>query len=105
MPRLEEDFNAQIIMKTYLLALFSATIVVSSCSKESSEDLNKKPISEGSAEAGYPLDVCVVSGKKLGSMGEPYTYEHKGTTVKFCCKHCLPKFEKEPAKYLAKLKK
>jgi len=92
-------------MKIYLIALFSATIVVSSCSKESTEQVSKKPVSENSAEVEYPLDICVVSGKKLGSMGEPYTYEHKGTTVKVCCKHCLPKFEKEPAKYLSKLKK
>ena len=92
-------------MKIYLIALFSATIVVSSCSKESTEQVSKKPVSENSAEVEYPLDICVVSGKKLGSMGEPYTYEHKGTKVKVCCKHCLPKFEKEPAKYLSKLKK
>lgn len=92
-------------MKVYLLALIGATIVVSSCSKQSSEEVSKKSGTEEAVATEYPLDVCVVSGKKLGSMGEPYTIEHNGTTVKFCCKHCLPKFDKEPATYLAKLKK
>ena len=52
----------------------------------------------------YPLKVCVVSGEELGGMGEPYVHEHNGTTVKFCCKPCLKKFNKDPDTYLAKLK-
>lgn len=51
----------------------------------------------------YPLDVCIVSGEKLGSMGEPIVLVHQGQEVKFCCKSCKPDFEKEPAKFLAKL--
>ena len=30
----------------------------------------------------------------------PFTYEHDGITIKFCCKPCLPKFKKNPSKYL-----
>ncbi len=52
----------------------------------------------------YPLTTCVVSGEELGGMGDPVVYDYKGTTVKFCCKNCIPKFEKEPDKFLAKLK-
>ena len=51
----------------------------------------------------YPLDVCIVGGEKLGSMGAPVVYVHEGQEVKFCCKSCLPDFKKEPAKFLAKL--
>lgn len=51
----------------------------------------------------YPLDVCIVSGEKLGSMGAPVVYVHEGQEVKLCCKSCLPDFKKEPAKFLAKL--
>jgi len=52
----------------------------------------------------YPLDVCIVSGEKLGGeMGEPITYVHEGRTLKFCCKTCVGMFKKDPAKYLAKL--
>lgn len=51
----------------------------------------------------YPLDKCLVSDEKLGSMGEPIVLVHEGQVVKFCCESCQPKFEKDPAKYLAKL--
>ena len=55
------------------------------------------------ATGSYPLDTCVVSGEKLGEMGEPYVIQYEGHTVKFCCKNCLKKFNKDPKKYLAKL--
>lgn len=51
----------------------------------------------------YPLAVCPVSGEALGSMGAPVVHEHKGREVRFCCKGCLPKFTKEPEKYLKKV--
>lgn len=56
----------------------------------------------------YPLTTCVVSGEALGSMGDTYVYIHKedgkpDREVRLCCKGCLKKFTKEPAKYLAKL--
>jgi phage shock protein E len=51
----------------------------------------------------YPLEVCIVAGKKLGSMGKPVTLVYKGQEVKFCCKGCIGKFKKNPEKYLVKL--
>ncbi|MCC5848473.1 MAG: hypothetical protein JJU29_10285 [Verrucomicrobia bacterium] len=51
-------------------------------------------------ESDYPLATCVVTGAKLDSMGGPYIHEHEGTEVRFCCKGCLPRFNREPAKYL-----
>ena len=62
-----------------------------------------KPADAPAAKA-YPLDTCVVSGEKLGGMGPPVVITHEGTEVRFCCKDCVEKFNKEPAKYLAKLK-
>jgi len=53
----------------------------------------------------YPVDTCIVSGKKLGSMGDPYVYEHKGRTVQFCCSRCVSKFDSNPEEYLSKLDK
>ncbi len=52
----------------------------------------------------YPLETCLVSGEKLGGMGKPYEIEYEGQQIKFCCKNCLPDFQKDPAKYLAKVK-
>ena len=54
--------------------------------------------------AAYPIDTCVVADGPLGSMGEPYELVAGNTLVRFCCKGCLPAFQKEPGKYLAKLK-
>ncbi|MGD0261802.1 MAG: YHS domain-containing protein [Verrucomicrobiota bacterium] len=48
----------------------------------------------------YTLKTCVVSGDKLGEMGEPFVYAYKGREIKFCCKGCLKDFNKDPAKYL-----
>lgn len=49
---------------------------------------------------------CPVSGEKLGEggdMGPPVTLAYKGRTIKFCCKMCIGKFQKDPGTYLAKL--
>jgi YHS domain-containing protein len=48
---------------------------------------------------------CPVSGEALegGDMGGPVSHTYKGRTVMFCCKMCVGKFEKDPARYLAKL--
>jgi YHS domain-containing protein len=51
----------------------------------------------------YTLKNCIVSGDKLGEMGDPYVYEYKGREIKFCCKSCVKDFNKEPAKYIKKI--
>ncbi|MES2659984.1 MAG: hypothetical protein V4689_15290 [Verrucomicrobiota bacterium] len=52
----------------------------------------------------YPLDTCLVSGEKLGSMGAPVEVLYEGQRIKFCCKSCIKKFEANKSEYLAKLK-
>lgn len=52
----------------------------------------------------YPLKTCIVSGESLGSMGKPVTKVYKDQEVKFCCKSCIKKFDKNPEKYLSKLR-
>ena len=56
-----------------------------------------------SEAAAYPLKTCVVTDEKLGSMGKAYVHKHEGQEVQFCCKSCLPKFNKDPQKYLKKV--
>lgn len=57
------------------------------------------------ASTSYPLNVCLVSGNELGSMGKPITKVYEGQEIKLCCKPCIKKFDSNPAKYLAKLPK
>ncbi len=51
----------------------------------------------------YTLKNCIVSGDKLGEMGDPFVYKYKDREIKFCCKGCLKDFNKEPAKYIKKI--
>ena len=91
------------------LSIISISLgIFASCSTQISEPADDSNDTENNASAkadGYPLKVCVVSGEELGGMGEPYDHKHEGVTVKFCCKPCLKKFNKEPAVYLAKLER
>jgi YHS domain-containing protein len=51
----------------------------------------------------YALDTCVVTGAKLGSMGDPVELVAGTRLVRFCCAGCLPKFKANPAEFLVKL--
>jgi len=51
----------------------------------------------------YPLNLCVVSNEKLDSMGEPFVFVHEGREVKLCCKDCRKDFDKNTAKFVAKI--
>ena len=56
----------------------------------------------------YPLKTCVVSGEKLGEMGEPieFVYTNKGANqeIKFCCSMCKGRFLKDADTYMKKIK-
>ena len=51
----------------------------------------------------YTLKVCIVTGEKLGEMGDPFVYEYEGREIKLCCKGCVKDFKKDPAKYIKKI--
>jgi YHS domain-containing protein len=50
------------------------------------------------------LTTCPVSGEKLGEMGKPYVFVCQGQEVKLCCSGCKKDFDKDPAKYLKKIR-
>ena len=49
----------------------------------------------------YPLDVCVVAGAELGSMGEPLDLVHNNRLVRFCCAGCDDQFYEDPEGHFA----
>ncbi len=51
----------------------------------------------------YTLQTCIVSGDKLGGMGDPYVFVYQGREIKLCCKNCLKDFDADPAKFLKKI--
>ena len=53
----------------------------------------------------YPLDVCLVSGKKLGSMGKPLVLRVEGRELRLCCPGCEDRLRESLPTYLKKLDK
>ncbi len=51
----------------------------------------------------YPLDTCVVSDEKLGSMGEPVNVLYGTRLVRLCCSGCKKTVEKEGPAMIAKI--
>jgi len=93
-------------MKSIIIPLAIASLLSVACKPEKA---GTAAVTEGTAATAsavkpYPLDVCLVSDEKLGEMGDPVIYIHEGQQIKFCCDKCLPKFKKDPAKYLSKMK-
>lgn len=81
-----------------LMAVFTAALVWGGCSEQNSS--NAAASTDAKA---YTLDTCVVSGEKLGSMGDPVVKVYDGQQVKFCCSSCVKDFEKDKAKFIAKI--
>ena len=100
--------NATVIpMKT--TSIITAFTVLASSMLFAAEEPKKQDPPKGGETAKkeevkpYKLDTCIVSGEKLGEMGEPFVFTHEGQEIKLCCKSCKKKFDKDPAKYLQKL--
>ena len=80
------------------LAIAAALIFISStsCAANTNAVVTVKP---------DLLTTCPVSGDKLGGdMGKPVVIVYQGQEVKFCCPDCKPEFDKDPAKYIAKIR-
>ena len=92
-------------MKTLFLPLLFTVALLTPAIVHAEEPKPSPPATEAPKVKPYPLGTCLVSGEKLGEMGKPVVFTHEGQEIKVCCKSCKPKFLKEPAKYLEKLKK
>lgn len=53
--------------------------------------------------ASYPLETCVISGEKLGGMGDPVDHMVGNRLVRLCCPNCIAKVDADPAAAVAKL--
>ena len=96
-------------MKSLRFSLLATALLLTAPAAFAQEG-HDKTAGAAKAKADYPLTTCVVSDENLegGDMGGPVDYFYKEAgkpdrLVRFCCKMCVPKFEKDPAKYLAKL--
>lgn len=74
----------------------SAAMLLASCATSSVG-------STASAVKPYSSDMCAMTDNKLGSMGPVVTKVYQGKEVKFCCKPCVAKFEKNLEENLSNL--
>ena len=80
-----------------IITLAAIALVSGACTKQ------EESASADTATKAYPLDICLVSGEKLGSMGDPVVITHEGQEIKFCCDACIPEFQQDPDKFLQKM--
>ena len=79
-------------MKTHIAsAIIASTFALVSCAAPGA--------GETAGIKRYTSDTCLVTDNKLGSMGDPVTKVYGNQEVKFCCKPCVAKYEKNPEKY------
>jgi YHS domain-containing protein len=60
------------------------------------------PVTQASASLTISNKFCAIDTDNKVDPAVTTTYQ--GKTIGFCCKDCIPTFEKEPAKYMASLK-
>ncbi len=93
--------NTKKVVISIVLPLVSVTaLALSSCADSTSASAG---VTASNSVKPYPKDTCVVTGNKLGSMGDPVTLVHGDQEMKFCCNPCVKKFKANPDKYLAQL--
>lgn len=89
----------------FIIILFSLVLSVSCTKKEDKTNSESKESLESVATFPEGLNKeCPVSGEEI----DPSDYKvasFEGKDYAVCCNKCKRKFEKEPAKYIAKLEK
>jgi hypothetical protein len=99
-PKQKDKQHMKNKLKNILAAslIASASLFITSCASTG----GASTASVGGTKS-YPLKTCIVTGNDLGSMGDEQRIVYQGQEIKFCCAPCVEKFQKNPAKYLAKL--
>lgn len=90
-------------MKTFLsvTVLFISLHLVSCGEKEAStkSTQNSTPVQQSNVSTPVNKYCMIESGNEIDPR---VTIVYGGKTYGFCCKECIPKFQKEPAKYIAR---
>ncbi|MBL9139828.1 MAG: hypothetical protein JNK85_28415 [Verrucomicrobiales bacterium] len=77
-----------------VLAALAAAFATTALAADKKIQLKTKP---------YPMDTCLVSGEKLGSMGDAYVLVEGDQEIQLCCKSCLKDFNKDKKANLTKV--
>ncbi|MDB6053550.1 MAG: hypothetical protein JWN25_1073 [Verrucomicrobiales bacterium] len=93
-------------MKKFIRLAIAVVLVAGAVSVQAEDKKAdpKKDAKEAKAKP-YPLKNCVVSDEAFGGdMGEPFVFTYKGQEMKLCCKNCKKDFDKDPEKFIKKMK-
>ena len=90
-------------MKNHASLLLLLTLTAVGQAETPAKPAEQTPPAPAVAPRPYPLKTCIVTDNDLDSMGEQTSFIHEGQVIKVCCKACIAKFKKNPAKYLRKL--
>ena len=85
------------IMNNIIKSLMAAVLLSGALAGNAAEEKKAKAVKP------YPMETCVVSGEKLGGMGEPFVFDYEGREIMLCCESCKKDFDKDPKKFVAKV--
>ena len=87
-----------------LLALAPKLAMGQSCCGAMAPATNAPAATAGGKVKPDLLTTCPVSGEKLGEIGRAFVFTNNLQEVKLCCPGCKKEFDKNPEKYLAKIR-
>jgi YHS domain-containing protein len=100
------------LMRTIILTLaVGVSVALSGCATSSSSNsssgtapaaASKTPVKPGEAKVG-DTTTCPVSGETFVVAADSPKVDYNGKTYFFCCADCTGDFQKDPAKFTAKL--
>jgi YHS domain-containing protein len=91
-----------IISAAVLLALSISTVRIVMAEDAAEKSPTTAPSTQPTASADIVNKDCLVSDEKVDPKAPTVTYE--GKVIGFCCEDCIKDFNKNPKKYMAKLK-
>jgi len=86
------QFPISLAVLTTSLALFGISNAFLRAEPASIPPAIPAPNNPTTKPVAYPLDVCVTSGEKLGTMGDPIVRTIDDREVRFCCGGCAKPF-------------
>jgi YHS domain-containing protein len=90
---------------TFGVLAFSPRLAAAECVMPGCCSAVAQPMADEAKAKPDLLTTCPVSGDRIGGdMGKPYVFVYKGQEVKLCCSMCKKDFDKDPEKYLAKIR-
>jgi YHS domain-containing protein len=90
-----------------LMLLVVVSLFAGCASTKSAEGSSSAPVAAAVKKPGEATvgdtTTCPVSGEAFTIAADSPKVEHAGKTYYFCCDDCVADFQKDPAKFLAKL--